>query len=185
MRLVLYVLDADRRRANGIAATTSDVFEGFRNDPGAGTVIKMSFVPKPGAPGFFVLDEDTRMAFAAAVGLLSSCDEVVVMMHAGPARLSVQGATHGHATIATGSWSLHDARSMLSACAPTALYLLCCKFGKPRVAVPGQNTITDGPAFLAARMPAGSTVFAMNENVMATVGMPVLRPTFYTRQVPA
>jgi hypothetical protein len=25
----------------------------------------------------------------------------------------------------------------------------------------------------------------MNENVMATVGMPVLRPTFYTRQVPA
>ena len=185
MRLVLYVLDGDRRRANGIAATTSEVFEEFRNDPGTGTVIKMSFVPKQGAAGFYVLDEDTRMAFAAAVGLLSSCDEVVVMMHAGPAKLSVQGATHGHTTIASGRWSLQDARGILSACAPKRLYLLCCQFGKTLEAVPGQNTITDGPAFLAQRMPAGATVFAMNENVMATVGMPVLRPTFYTRRVPA
>jgi hypothetical protein len=185
MRLVLYTLETDRRRANGIAATNSDVFHEFRNDPGAGTVIKMTFVPKPNAQGLYILDEDTRIAFASAVGLLSACDEVVVMMHAGAAKLSVQGASHGNVEIAGGRWSLHDARTMISACAPTRLFMLCCQFGKVLEPVIGQDIITDGPAFLAQRMPAGATVFAMNENVMAIGGMPVLRPNFYTRQVAA
>lgn len=185
MRLVLYTLDSDKRRANGIAATASDVFEAFRNDPGAGTVIKMSFVPKQGAAGYYVLDEDTRMAIAATVGLMSPYDEVVVMMHAGPARLSVQGATHGDAVIGAGWWSLADARTILSACTPTRLYFMCCQFGSTVPPTLGQNTITDGPAFIAQRMPTGATVCAMNENVMAIVGMPVLRPTFYTRRITA
>jgi len=161
------------------------VFQEFRNDPGTGTVIKMTFVPKPGPPGFYILDDDTRMAFVGTVGLISPYDEVVVMMHAGPARLSVQGANHGDAVIGAGRWSLLDARTILSACTPARLYFLCCQFGSAVPPVLGQNTITDGPAFIAERMPTGATVCAMNENVMAIVGMPVLRPTFYTRRITA
>jgi hypothetical protein len=185
MRLVLYALNDDLRRANGIAAMTTDVLMEYRNDPGTGTVIKMSFMPKPGAQGHYILDEDTRMAIAATVGLLSPYDEVVVMMHAGPAKLSVQGATHGEAVIDAGRWALADARMIFSACTPARLYLLCCNFGSPVPPILGQNTITDGPAYIAQRMPTGATVFAMNENVMIVREMPVLRPTFYTRRITA
>jgi len=183
MRLVLYTLDTDFRRANGIAATTTDIFNGPQNDPGAGTVIKMSFIPVPNSATLYALDEDTRMAIALTVGLLSTCDEVVVIMHASPSRLSVQGAQNGNATLAAGYWSLNDAREVFRACAPSRLFFLCCKFGRTLPVVHGQNNITDGAVYIQQRLPPGSRVFAMNENVMAMSGMPVLRPTFYTRQL--
>lgn len=185
MRLVLYTLATDLRRANGIAATPTDVFQRFENNPAPGTVIKMSFVLSPGAVGIYVLDEGTRTALAATVGLLSTYDEIVIMMHASASRLSVQGATNqAGAQIATGRWSLADARTILSACAPTKLFFMCCQFGKVRVATPA-NPVTDGVTYIAQQMPTGTKLLAMNENVMAIAGMPVLRETFYTRRVTA
>ncbi|WP_284617536.1 hypothetical protein [Aquabacterium humicola] len=187
MRLVLYSMATDRRKAHGIANIgPNGVLNAFSDTAQAPNVaLQMEFERTHPTRPRYRLTQGTRMAIALTVGLLQSVDELVIVMHAGPGMLAVDGGTTGTATLASGAWSLDDAGLLIHGLEPTAVYFLCCNFGRPRLddLVPGYR-VADGPGYLAALTRATMTMHAMNEAAMAAMGMPVLTTGFYQRHVP-
>jgi hypothetical protein len=187
MRLVLYSLKGDERKALGIAKMTGDIYRGPNGGNGDGITIHMSFSRAHATRKRYVLDDDTKMSIAGAVGLLDSIDEVVVLMHAAPGRLSPAGGVSGGLAIPEGSsWCLDDLRDLLRAWAPRRIYFLCCEFGKPRALnVIAGYQVADGPSYMAQGLKPGTEIFALTAVAMVVQQMPVLRATYYNKKVTA
>lgn len=187
MRLVLYSLASDRRKAHGIANIGQNgVLTAFSDTAQApNDAVYMEFERAHHNLPRYRLTQGCRMAIALTVGLLQSVDELVIIMHAGPGMLSVQGGVSGVTTLAGGAWSLDDVGVLLAGLTPTKVYFLCCNFGSPRIndLVPGYR-VPDGPAYVASKTKSGTTMHALNEVAMATIGMPVLTNSFYQRHLP-
>ncbi|WP_293933495.1 hypothetical protein [Iodobacter sp.] len=186
MRLVLYTLVTDKKKAERIAAMTDDIYHiGGVAPTGDGCAVRMSFT-KVGSSSGYVLDEDSKMAIAASVGLLNSIDSVVFILHAYPGKLCPQGAhsSIGEITSTAAAWSLTNARNLLAIWGPSSVYFLCCEFGQIRPSGFAQHyVVPDGPLYIAQGLQAGVRIFALTEKVYIFDGMPVLRDSYYSRRI--
>jgi len=185
MRIALYTLDTDKRKAETIASMTGDKYQLGKMDGGEGCAVQMSF-QKVGKIENYRLDERTKCEIADSVGLLSAVDSVVFIMHAYPGKLCPQGAKCGNVNIASNgaAWDLLELRTLLMAWGASSVYFLCCEFGAHRNRDLGEPfRVHDGPDFASQGLRAGTRIFAMEEKVFINSGMPVLSEGFYTRKL--
>ncbi len=185
MRLVLYSLPADMRKANGFANIVGQNLGPFANHPNPPNLaIRMEFIrPDPQRPRY-ILDQGTRDLLMFEIGLLGTVEELVIIMHGAPGTLSVAGGVLVGApqAIPNGSWSQDDCANLIAGLRPGRVFFVCCQFGRLRMnnLIPGYQS-ADGPLYIAQRTHVGTYLYSEVNNVLAVQGMPVLDPNYYAR----